>query len=273
MFVQGQVYRRRTLHSQLGGQAQSGISTPAHQKVILLFTGASGQHYGYSDRWTDEGVFFYTGEGQRGDMVFTRGNSAIRDHALNGKDIHLFSQVRPGFVRYEASMVFSGFHYFQAPDLDGEMRQAIVFELLPLDEFDDGPRPVIPERQTTEGDLRNDSLTELRNKALSASTSASTPVERKAVTWLRSRAIKLYVEKRADGTCEGCKHEAPFSTQQGRPYLETHHIRRLSDGGPDHPRWVVALCPNCHRRAHYADDGERYNQRMADIAGLLEADS
>src|ERR1700746_1774493 len=24
--------------------------------------------------------------------------------------------------------------------------------------------------------------------------------------------------------------------------------RRLSDGGPDHPRWVVAVCPNCHRR-------------------------
>ena len=47
---------------------------------------------------------------------------------------------------------------------------------------------------------------------------------------------------------------APFITPDGQLYLEVHHIERLSDGGPDHPRWVVAVCPNCHRRAHYAGD-------------------
>lgn len=45
---------------------------------------------------------------------------------------------------------------------------------------------------------------------------------------------------------------APFRTQDGQPYLEPHHIRRLSDGGPDDPRWVAGLCPNCHRRAHHS---------------------
>ncbi|HUN98983.1 MAG TPA: HNH endonuclease signature motif containing protein [Bradyrhizobium sp.] len=43
------------------------------------------------------------------------------------------------------------------------------------------------------------------------------------------------------------------------PYLEPHHLRRLSDGGPDHPAQVIALCPNCHRRVHAGADGPKYN--------------
>ena len=110
MFVQGQVYRRQDLHRQFGGQYQGGISTPNNYPLILLFTGESGQRYGYSDGWTDEGVFLYTGEGQRGDMEFVLGNSAIRNHANNGEDIHLFSQAARGEVRYEGQMVCTGYH-------------------------------------------------------------------------------------------------------------------------------------------------------------------
>ena len=44
----------------------------------------------------------------------------------------------------------------------------------------------------------------------------------------------------------------------------------LSDGGPDHPRWVVGVCPNCHRRAHYAYDSVASNQRLGDRIGDLE---
>ncbi len=53
MFAQSQEYRRRDLHDQLGGQRQGGISTPADQSIILLFTGNSGEQYGYSDGWTN----------------------------------------------------------------------------------------------------------------------------------------------------------------------------------------------------------------------------
>jgi len=63
---------------------------------------------------------------------------------------------------------------------------------------------------------------------------------------------------------------ALFKTRDGRPYLEAHHTRRLSDGGPDHPRWIAGVCPNCHRRAHYADDSGAFNQRLSDRIGDLE---
>ena len=84
-FNAGQLYRRRELHKQFGGQRQGGISTPQKFPFILLVTGDSGKRHGYSDEWTDEGTFLYTGEGQRGDMEFRGGNRAIRDHAANGK--------------------------------------------------------------------------------------------------------------------------------------------------------------------------------------------
>ena len=89
-FREQQVYnRRRDIHAVYGGQQQGGICTPSRHSVIIVFTGSTGEQHGYVDGWTSEGVFRYFGEGQVGDMVFERGNRAIRDHLGNGKDLLL----------------------------------------------------------------------------------------------------------------------------------------------------------------------------------------
>jgi hypothetical protein len=90
VFSPGQVYRRRDMHEKLGGQRQGGISTPAKAPFTFLITGDSGKRHGYSNEWTDDGVFLYTGEGQRGDMKFVGGNRAIRDHLKDGKALQVF---------------------------------------------------------------------------------------------------------------------------------------------------------------------------------------
>ncbi len=61
-----------------------------------------------------------------------------------------------------------------------------------------------------------------------------------------------YVLERAAGFCELCGTPAPFQRRNGSPYLEVHHVLRLSDLGPDEPHTVSALCPNCHREAHHS---------------------
>ena len=43
---------------------------------------------------------------------------------------------------------------------------------------------------------------------------------------------------------------APFSRADGDPYLETHHIVWLAQGGSDTVENTVALCPSCHRKMH-----------------------
>ena len=80
MFITGLSYHRQSLHEKYGGQCQGGISTPSHQKFIFLFSSPRAEEFGYEDGWSDEGIYLYTGEGQRGDMTFSRGNIAIRDH-------------------------------------------------------------------------------------------------------------------------------------------------------------------------------------------------
>jgi hypothetical protein len=48
------------------------------------------------------------------------------------------------------------------------------------------------------------------------------------------------------------------------------HARPLSDGGPDHPAHVIALCPNCYRRVHAGADGEAYNARHESVRALFD---
>lgn len=93
-FSPGQIYRRRELHERFGGQRQGGISTPAKAPFFFLITGESGKQHGYSDKWTDQGVFLYMGEGQHGDMRFVGENREIRDHLKNGKALQFLSRIR-----------------------------------------------------------------------------------------------------------------------------------------------------------------------------------
>ena len=134
MFVQGQVYRRRDLHTQFGVQQQGGINTPSKFTFVLLFTGDSGAQHGYRDGWQEDGLFSYTGEGQIGER-FVLGNRAIRDHTQNEKDLPLFEQAHHAHVRYIGQFVCSGSHLQWLPERDGSLRQAIIFELTPIAEF------------------------------------------------------------------------------------------------------------------------------------------
>ncbi|MBL9141420.1 MAG: HNH endonuclease, partial [Phycisphaerae bacterium] len=70
----------------------------------------------------------------------------------------------------------------------------------------------------------------------------------------RDPDVVAWILMKANGVCEDCRSKAPFETPRGIPYLEVHHVHRLADGGPDTTANAVALCPNCHRRAHHGTD-------------------
>ncbi|HVY76746.1 MAG TPA: HNH endonuclease signature motif containing protein [Puia sp.] len=70
--------------------------------------------------------------------------------------------------------------------------------------------------------------------------------------FLRNQLVVAEVLYRANGYCEQCKQPAPFLRDSDKkPYLEIHHKIRLADGGNDTVENAIALCPNCHRQAHY----------------------
>ncbi len=159
----------------------------------------------------------------------------------------------------------------QAPDRENNVREAIVFLLAKLDEeradkdLVESPTLVEPEPPIT-------SVAELRRQAYLAAAprSSSRSVHAEKTVYQRADAVRQYVLARSDGVCEGCRKPAPFARKSGGPYLEPHHTRRVSDGGPDHPRWVAALCPNCHSQIHFGAGGEELNRRVEEFLGQVE---
>jgi 5-methylcytosine-specific restriction endonuclease McrA len=118
--------------------------------------------------------------------------------------------------------------------------------------------------------LSSPTIEELRRVAALSARKIVPGVSHKVVYRARSRAIRLYALKRAKGLCEGCRAGAPFRRRDGSPYLEVHHVTRLSDGGPDHPAKVIALCPNCHTRAHRSHYGDAFNRHLTTKARRIE---
>lgn len=261
-FERGRVYNRRAdIHSRFGGQMQGGIVTPSAHALIIIITGEEGLAHGYADKLRDDGVFDYYGEGQSGDMQFIRGNRKIRDHAQDGRDLLLFRKTRAG-LRFEGEFVFESYRIERGTDSSGVQRNAIVFELRPLEALAEAVDATPP------APFAN--LQALKDRAFAAANPAPSSTQRMRTVVERSKDVKEYIVRRGAGVCEGCGSNAPFLRPDGVPYLEPHHIRRLSDGGPDDPRFVIALCPNCHRRIHSGADGTNYNKQMLTKMKVIE---
>lgn len=133
-YVVGALYnRQRDIHARFGGQWQSGIVTPRNESLIIVFTSSAGLQHGYFDYWDDDGIFHYFGAGQEGDMEFVRGNSALRDHVRDGKQLLVFQALGGGVQRFQGQFVCVGYDIVPGiPDRNGSLRNAIVFRLRPI---------------------------------------------------------------------------------------------------------------------------------------------
>ena len=127
-FIPDNIYNRRfDIHAKYGGNWQSGICPSANFPYIFIFSGKSGHQHGYKDGWDNPNVFSYTGEGQEGDMKFTKGNLALKDHLKNGKRVFLFESESKGFVKFVSELEFYDADYFETHDTKGNHRIGIKF--------------------------------------------------------------------------------------------------------------------------------------------------
>jgi 5-methylcytosine-specific restriction protein A len=263
-FEFGRVYDRRSdIHGPFGGSRQSGISPSAQSPAVFLFTGDSGEQFGYQDYLDDFGVFHFTGEGQTGDMQLNGGNKSILKHAEDGRSLHLFRSLgkkagKSLGQRYLGEFVCADLNWREGPDRKGNKRKIVVFHLVPINRVDESCL------EDTNDEPTPSSLELARQLALQAmeASESANPGEAIRTIYKRSARVKNYVLMRAQGKCESCRHNAPFNRKNGSPYLEPHHINRLSDGGLDHPQYIGAVCPACHREIHYGLNGEAKNEEL-----------
>jgi 5-methylcytosine-specific restriction enzyme A len=93
---------------------------------------------------------------------------------------------------------------------------------------------------------------EARRKRLLSAPPLPNKVSVQSEAYVRNTDVIAEVLARAHGICESCSQPAPFTRRSdGTPYLEVHHRIRLADDGEDTIENAIALCPNCHRKAHY----------------------
>lgn len=127
-FIEGFIYNRRSdIHALYGGNWQSGICPSSSHPYIFIFSGDAGKQHGYADGWDNPNVFSYTGEGQTGDMRFTRGNLALKNHRQDGKRVFLFESARKGYVKFISELEVYDQDYFETVDTNGAIRLGIKF--------------------------------------------------------------------------------------------------------------------------------------------------
>lgn len=118
---------------------------------------------------------------------------------------------------------------------------------------------------TADNDALAKKVSALRKRTLGTiPTGAVTPgvVTTTSTTFVRDPAVKAWVLNAANGICEGCGLPAPFVSLDGLPYLEVHHVMPLSSYGSDRTTNAAALCPNCHRRCHFALDRDEFKLQL-----------
>lgn len=91
-----------------------------------------------------------------------------------------------------------------------------------------------------------------RRKRLASASKKPARVQITSAGYRRNPDVVAEVLFLAHGVCQRCNKPAPFRrADSGAPYLEVHHRVRLADEGDDTVANAIALCPNCHREAHY----------------------
>ena len=89
-------------------------------------------------------------------------------------------------------------------------------------------------------------------------------------TYPRNNILKNYVKRRSSYSCEmpSCNYQG-FNKENGEPYIEIHHVIPLSEGGEDSIDNTVALCPNCHRALHYANNRQELREILLNYLSHL----
>ncbi|WP_434683172.1 HNH endonuclease [Bacillus sp. PM5] len=209
----------------------------------------------YQDRWDGE-TLHYTGMGKKGDQTLqSNQNKTLYESNETQIKIYLFETFASNKHFYRGRVKLAGVPYQEIQeDQEKQKRKVWVFPLSLINGEAFVPEQVIKyqkERNQKKAEkLKGNALRERAQKAnLNCSTRNTT-----SKTYVRDEYVAQYAKERANGFCELCDQPAPFEDKKGYPYLESHHVEWLSNGGKDTIYNTVGVCANCHRRLHVLND-------------------
>jgi 5-methylcytosine-specific restriction enzyme A len=280
MFTLSKDYDRNELLDFVGSkQKQSGIiwGNKEHNCVIITSGGRGGKSAGYGDLRNEDGSIFYIGQGESGDQDQGKFSNSL---LVNGERTILFFSTREPnaeevrqrgnyrkLYKFEGIFEVGSWDFYTPNEGKRANHKLLRFLLIPANSIYNIFDPKLPESPSKNS---NTDLDILRSKINSSSTRPPKGKLSPQEYYKRSKITYDYAILRANGICEKCELPAPFVNIQKIPFLEVHHIFKLSDDGPDIPENVAAICPNCHREAHYGINKEDIKSKLANKILLKE---
>lgn len=246
----GDLLDNTQLCSIFGCSTQGGMRKANKTNSLVLISNHVASIY--NDRWID-GELHYTGMGQKGDQSLTfLQNRTLNESSSNGINIFLFEVFKVREYSFSGRVRLAAPPYSERqPDESGSERLVWIFPLAVVDntlKFQDkanvegsySGKEKIAKKLSTEDLLTRTKISHKRSGSRQVS----------SIQYDRSPWVAVYCKRRANGICDLCNLPAPFKTKDGEPYLESHHIEWLANGGEDTIENTAALCPNCHRKMH-----------------------
>lgn len=134
----GDTVSREALVTTYKADRMGGILAPTHllTDIILVTDPVASAKNGYDEFEGPQadGTYWYTGQGQVGDQTMTKGNKHVLDSPVTGRRLRLMRKSGT-LVTYvgEFALGEHGYRVERIKDKNGELRNGIIWELVPID--------------------------------------------------------------------------------------------------------------------------------------------
>lgn len=282
--VLGEEFDSRTaIHDRFGGDMMAGIVRFPGDPTVNLFSDATGPYTDDPPTLTEP--FGYRGAGRSGPQQLSyRGNAMLERARTNRSPVRFWFKPAGEPFTFLTWCVVLGRSWIDGVGADHLPRPELDWLLQAVPAPEPGNWPSSVDDVIADGSAATDddpSAPEARPAPTYAELVARVdalgqqrrPNKVVRINPARSAAARRAVLIRADGSCESprCTGMPAEPNRRGEPILDVDHVKDLALGGEDHPRNMVALCPNCHACKTRGDNVKRWRRELLAVAKAANA--
>jgi 5-methylcytosine-specific restriction protein A len=275
----GEQFKDRVeIWSLFGGQWVQGVTRFENEKVVNVFFDEDGPYADEIDH--ESGAIEYRGKGLTGEQKLTEGNELLENARLTKSAIRFWYKPSKGNWIFKNWVAVLDRDNIEEEDIEGNLAKRFLWYLEPVVSEDKTLWPL----ELTQAPIRNIATDEVvlvkNSKNLLADyakiakeleenpTTLSLNIKPRTPQPRRRKRAKDIVIARAQGSCENneCTGMPPDVKNDGTPIFQVDHIIQLSEGGPDQPDNMIALCPNCHSAKTLGKNKNKMTARLKAIA-------
>ena len=275
----GEQFKDRTeIWTFFGGQWVQGVTNFEAEKIVNVFFDEDGPYPDEIDQET--GIVEYRGKGLTGEQKLTEGNKLLEDARITKTAVRFWYKPSKGVWIFRNWVTVFDRDNIEEEDVSGNLAKRYLWYLVPVisDRKELWPIEITqaPVRQIPKDELH---LIKNSKNLLLDYAKIAKELEDKPTTMgplsisrvpqpKRRKRAKNIVIARALGKCENdkCTGMPPDVKKDGTPLFQVDHIVQLSDGGPDRPDNMIALCPNCHTAKTLGKNRNVMTSRLKKIA-------